>query len=60
MGRVILGVLLVVVYFVPTGVAVKRRHDIARVALINTLLGWTGVGWFVALILACATKTQRS
>jgi hypothetical protein len=40
-------------YFLPTIIAVvKQNHNSVGVFLINLLLGWTGIGWFVALIMA--------
>jgi hypothetical protein len=41
------------VYNVPTLVAVARLNPrVGRIALLNTCLGWTVVGWFGALMLA--------
>lgn len=37
-------------YFIPTGVAKKR--DRAMVFVTNLFLGWTIIGWVVALALA--------
>jgi uncharacterized membrane protein YqaE (UPF0057 family) len=47
----IIGIL--VAYFIPTGVAVsnKKTNSMAIFAL-NLLLGWTVLGWIVALIWA--------
>jgi hypothetical protein len=43
-------------YFLPTIVAVvARRRNAVLVAIVNTLLGWSVVGWVVALVMA-ATK----
>ena len=40
-------------YWLPTLVAGVRRHsNLIAIALVNFLLGWTGVGWVVALIWA--------
>jgi len=53
---------LVVLYVLPTIVALGRGKDgKLLVALLNLLLGWTIVGWVVALILALTgeTVTQR-
>jgi len=42
---------LIAGYFIPTVVAVVRRHrNIAPIALINVFFGWSVLGWFVALI----------
>ena len=37
-------------YFVPTAMAfVRRTRDRASILLLNLFLGWTLVGWIVAL-----------
>jgi hypothetical protein len=39
------------IYFIPTIIAVARHHKNAlAIFLINFLLGWSFVGWVVALI----------
>ena len=53
---------LFVMYWLPTIIAVLRRTPFAlRVAAVNFFLGWTIIGWFVALIMALAAvpATQR-
>lgn len=55
MGFMWLSILMVVVmvalYFAPTIIAIIRKHhNVMPVALVNTLLGWTVVGWVVALV----------
>jgi hypothetical protein len=42
----------VLVYFLPSIIAVVRRVDSPSVLAINLLLGWTGIGWIVAMGLA--------
>jgi hypothetical protein len=45
-------------YFLPAIVAlVRERHDKISIFLLNFLLGWTLIGWVVALIWAC--KSER-
>jgi hypothetical protein len=52
---VIVLTILAGVYFLPTFVAVTRDHSNIRwIAVVNFLLGWSLVGWAVAL--AMATK----
>ncbi len=47
---------LVVPYFVPTIIAmVRKKHNVTAIFLLNLLLGWTFVGWIVALVWACTT-----
>jgi hypothetical protein len=48
-------VLLVIVYFAPTLVARGRYHPQAgAITVVNVFLGWTLVGWVVALAMACS------
>jgi hypothetical protein len=45
-------------YFVPTIVAVARKvSNQGSVVVINLFLGWTLVGWVMALALACRTSS---
>lgn len=40
-------------YFLPTIIAaMQHRTNLAVVAIVNLLLGWSFVGWIVALVLA--------
>lgn len=44
-------VLVIALFFLPTVIAILRRHRNAlAIFLVNLLLGWTGIGWVVALI----------
>lgn len=44
-------VLVLLVYFIPSFVAVHRKHQqAAPIFLLNLCLGWTFLGWFVALM----------
>jgi hypothetical protein len=44
---------LVVMYWLPTIIAVARQtHSALGVAVLNFFLGWTVIGWVVALIWA--------
>lgn len=57
------GVILVVVaagaYWMPTIIAAMRHHQIGTVAVLNGFLGWTVIGWIVALAIACGDRRQR-
>jgi hypothetical protein len=44
-------------YFVPTIIA-RNKVDFMGIFLVNLLLGWTGIGWIVALIWACASESH--
>lgn len=46
-------------YFLPTIIAVvARRRNAVLVAIVNTMLGWSFVGWIVALVMAIARDPQ--
>jgi len=46
-------------YFLPWAVAASRqKSNTLAIALVNLLLGWTFVGWVVALVMACMAEPQ--
>ena len=46
-------IISLVLYFLPTIIAVVRHHrNLLAIVLVNIFLGWTVIGWFVALIWA--------
>jgi hypothetical protein len=49
--------LAVVMYFLPAIIAHNKR-DFAGIFLLNFFLGWTVIGWFIALIWACASDVH--
>jgi hypothetical protein len=47
------------IYFLPTIVTYTRKvHNRTPTFLVNILLGWTFIGWVVALVMASAAQTQ--
>ena len=45
-----------VMYFLPSIIALGRnKRDITAIVLLNFFLGWTMIGWIVALIWAVKT-----
>ena len=49
--------LFLAVYFLPTIVALARsHHNAVAILLLNLFLGWTGIGWVLALIWALAAN----
>lgn len=64
MEFVILMVLVVVafvLYFMPTLVAVKRNHrNMAPIAVVNALLGWSLIGWAIALAWSVSANVESS
>jgi hypothetical protein len=64
-GAAVVTLLLVVVgigfYFLPTVVAVRRKvTNQGSVLVVNFFLGWTFLGWVVALAMACRTSDTSS
>ena len=55
---VILLVIVLPLYFLPTIVAaIRKTENIGWVVLINVLLGWTLIGWAVALAMAVSSPS---
>jgi uncharacterized membrane protein YccC len=51
----VMGVALLALYGLPIVIGVVRKHpQIAPIALINVLLGWTVIGWIGALVWSVA------
>lgn len=49
----VFGAIFLVVYFVPTIIGVSRKSsNLGTIIALNLLLGWTFVGWVVAMVLA--------
>ena len=45
-----------ILYFLPSIIALARsKRDIAAIILLNFLLGWTAIGWMIALVWAVKT-----
>ena len=54
-------IVALVLWFIPTIVAVERKHQSAlAIFLFNLFFGWTGVCWLLALIWACTGNTQAN
>lgn len=51
---------MIVLYWTPTIVAAARNHETASVAVVNGFLGWTIIGWIVALTMSVRQKNQPS
>ena len=53
MGNLIYVIVLLGIYFLPAIVAcLNKKKNAGGVFVLNTLLGWTGIGWIIALIWA--------
>lgn len=58
-GAVVLG--FFAIYFLPTVAGVIRRSkQLATIIIINLLLGWTIIGWIVAMCFACWNSKEVS
>jgi len=61
--RIIFAILIAVLslgYFLPTAVAIgKRRTNTMAIFVLNLFLGWTLVGWVIALVWS-VSKESRS
>ena len=59
-----IGVLIVVligisIYFLPTIIAASRKvPNVGSVVVINLFLGWTFIGWVVALAMAARSRSK--
>jgi hypothetical protein len=50
---------LIAMYWLPTLIAIVRQtHSALGVAMINFFLGWTVIGWFLALFWALAASNS--
>lgn len=51
--------ILLAIYFLPTLVALSRRHQSAvAIFVLNLLLGWTVLGWIVAFVWSFTNPIQ--
>ncbi len=52
-------VILVMIDFVPALVAFQRHHrNRMAIAVLDLLVGWTFIGWVVALVWACTKDVE--
>ncbi|MFZ1938574.1 MAG: superinfection immunity protein [Terracidiphilus sp.] len=43
----------IALYFLPAIIAAARHtHNAMGILMLNLFLGWTGIGWFIALLMA--------
>jgi Superinfection immunity protein len=49
--------LATLLYFLPTIIG-HNRHNAGGIFLLNLLLGWTVIGWVVAMVWACSAETR--
>ncbi|MGB7784637.1 MAG: superinfection immunity protein [Salinimicrobium sp.] len=56
---IILFVIAVCIYFLPAAVGWEKRNSMAILAL-NFFLGWTFIGWVIALVWALTKDRERT
>jgi len=58
---IVVMIFLLIIYMVPAGIAYYRKHASWMAILVLTVvLGWTGIGWALALVWALANKGQNT
>lgn len=59
-GGLLILLVLILLYLLPAIVAAKRNHhQFGAITLLNILLGWTTIGWIVALIWSFSAVRQQ-
>lgn len=49
----------VLLYFLPVITAQRRHHrEVAPIAIVNLVFGWTIIGWVIALIWSCTSNVK--
>ncbi len=47
------------IYFIPCWVAISRKHrSQLAIGVLNILLGWTVLGWILALVWSCTSNVD--
>lgn len=57
MGSLLLFLVLVAIYFLPSFVAYEKSFG-TQVFVLNLFLGWTFIGWVIALVWALRVEKQ--
>ncbi|HEY4111234.1 superinfection immunity protein [Puia sp.] len=56
-----IGAMLFIPYFLPTIIAILRKSSsTAGVFVLNFFLGWTFIGWIIALVWAIASRNNNT
>lgn len=60
LGMIVAGVVVAVLYALPSGIAIARNHQqVGPIMIVNILLGFTYVGWVVALAMSVSEVKRR-
>jgi hypothetical protein len=55
----ITGLVIAAVYCAPAIIAAwRQRRRAERIALLNLVLGWTGIGWIILLVWAAQSRKR--
>ena len=61
MGDILFGIIVILAYFFPSLVAAVRDHrNGAAISVLNLFLGWTFIGWVVALVWSLTTPPPEA
>lgn len=55
----VLIVILIIVYFIPTFIA-RKKENFMKIALLNVLAGWTVLGWVASLYWAISSNKNQT
>jgi hypothetical protein len=51
----------IVIYFLPSIIAAARsKRDLLSIFLLNLFLGWTAIGWIIALVWVVKTDVPQA
>ena len=59
MGTLIICIIAVILYFLPTIVADMRGRPSGSIFIINIFFGWTFIGWVIALAMAMSSSQNQ-
>jgi hypothetical protein len=55
----LIAITVIIVYFLPSIIGMHKRNTNA-ITVLNAFLGWTLIGWVVALTWACCVDNKHS
>lgn len=58
MGSLLFGIIIFVIYFLPSIIGYKHRNA-NSICLVNLFLGWTLIGWVVAIVWAVSEDKKE-